>query len=604
MPIYLDTETGQEIAVIDDNDVSVATLHHRLEAITRQLYGQDNFTVQPIKEKKMSTQTPSPTPENTEVSDDFIKSYFDSDEWVKRLHANLAICLYNNHRFGLSAAERRTRMSDRDSLTSINKADIYVVATSSKYFSKKKYNVVLFNACVDEFMAKNDFVKFSAPTDTVPNPYNDQLFYNKFLLAKTVVKVSKTNGVKEFHYETMPLENITVCPCCAQVVPSRSCTPSNKRGRSLTVSGMNRLIGSHNLHSVYMQGADGPLALTLGDYASRYACYDCSNEPEVQWGQCRHCSGFDHQAHLTQSEEIGNGGFYCPQCLEAVIQDSLFVNNYLTFQPNSVEISNKLRYVGCEFECYVAPKKIPKFDRKFVFQVKHDGSLVTQGKGVPVEVVTQPLLDWREDAINKICKELKEVNVYVDNTCGGHIHVDSTGINLSRSSMKKVRNIFRIYEAAFFAVSGRNRLANGRYCAPVPTDDTDPLDSRYVSLNLCSVNQHNTIEFRMFDGSADPEEWLSRIAFAEGFVNFAKDGLNQIVDTSETAVLDSLSRDIGFQNYREVLNSYASGRVQILQDTVIKNGRAIINLAASRFKIKPKVIESLISQYEKNWVNV
>ncbi len=529
------------------------------------------------------------------VTNEFIESYFKSDDWLSRLSKKFEACLYDGFIFNSKPEERAEAMLRAPRNISIT--SVLNIALTSKNFADKTFDMAFLRQELTKFMERNDFIIISQP-EALAQRLNGH-YFNKYYFVNAAVKYTRGRDSQPV-MASIPTDYMQVCPCCVKPQLSRDWIDSSRSLFQLCGTAFNRFFAASSSVQIPLDIAPG--FVWARDQMGRHVCHSCSKDESKQWFQCSSCGRYE-QKEFSSNLPVPNyeDYTYCAACFENQMRDHMFVTNALEFQQASLEQPSRMRYVGCEFECYVQPKALPKFDKRFVHQVKHDGSLQTQGKGIGIEVVTQPLLTWREEGIKAICKELEKANVTVDQTCGGHIHVDSTGINLNRSNMMRFRNLFRIYESAFFAVCSKDRLNNSRYCAPVSLDSqSGPQDNRYVSLNLCSLASHNTIEFRCFDGSADADEWLARIAFAEGFVNFAKDTLNNMIETTEMGVLSPLSKDSGLDNWNNLIDGYYN-RSNVMKDLITKNGPALINLAGCRFKLKPHVISSLVKQHEKSW---
>lgn len=539
----------------------------------------------PPKEKPMTNEVQV----QETITDEFIKSYFNSEEWIIRMHKHLDVCAYDGFRFGAGKSQDEYLL--KCSVTEMYFSNFLNAVYTSKHFKGKIYNLALVKECITQFLNDQGFIKVEGFSDV----NEETIFFNKMKIVEAKhYKYYPASRSQVSTVALIPLNYISVCPCCTNKLYN---APSEAR---LCASAYSRYLeGNLDLSNEIIPGC----GRTLRENVQAVLCPDCFSSH--LFVKCDSCRKYEQNDYIENHPDGSGYGKTCFQCTQNIIRDRMFVHNILTFQPIELSISDKMRYVGCEFECYVKPKKRAlKFNQKYVFQVKQDGSLVTPGKGIPVEVVTQPLLNWREKAIKDICKELHEADVFVDETCGGHVHVDASGFNMSRANMKRFRNLFRIYEAAFFAVCSKSRLDNSRYCAPVNTDDYDgPLDNRYVSMNLCSIHSHNTIEIRCFDGSSSHEEWLSRIAFAEGFVNFAKEKMNEMIATTDMGVLSQLASDGGYESWNGIIDTYGfTNRNSLLKNKIKENGAALINLAACKFKLKPKTISSLVAQFERNWI--
>ncbi len=552
-----------------------------------------------ISEKMTKSETKEKEGPKETVSNEFIEKYIQSDEWVKRLHNKIEQYTYDG--FVLNSAPEQRQAMLRKGPTELHLNTLISIAQTSKNFAGKNYEAEFLKQAITDFMAKNDFVALTEPENLATRLQG--VLFNKYYTINAIVGYNSVDGGLDPILGSIPSSYVQVCPCCTQAQLMPDWMPNRRNCLQLTNAAHTRMyqgiVDNENLRLIPTENNQ---ELYIRDHLSRYICEPCSRNTEKGWVQCGNCGRHDERTFSCDYPFGRNARPHCQKCFEDLLRSQMFINNDLEFQPQSLEINSRMRYVGCEFECYVKPNKVPNFSSKYVHQVKHDGSLSTAGKGIPVEVVTQPLLDWREEGIKNICKELSNINVSVDNTCGGHIHVDSTGLNMNRTNMLRMRDLFRIYETAFFAVCSSDRLNNSRYCAPVALDyQCGPQDNRYTSMNLCSLQSHNTIEFRCFDGSADSDEWLSRIALAEGFINFAKDSINNMIETSNGLVLKNLAKDAGMNDWDGILESYGPGRAPRMKELIAQNGAALINLAGCRFKLKPEIISTLVKQYEKCW---
>jgi len=213
-----------------------------------------------------------------------------------------------------------------------------------------------------------------------------------------------------------------------------------------------------------------------------------------------------------------------------------------------------MRYTGFEIECITTKEwsrideEVDTYDReyddeyepkvlgkakKYVLNIHDDGSV--EGDGFPAEVVTQPMLENRRRALKSLCTTIKKRGGYVNKSCGGHIHVDAKDLV---KPLEKEDNVvtavkfLTLCEPALFAVTGKSRLKNSfcnpihvveSYGTPVPGAkvwETDNLfGDRYWSVNMCSLEEHGTLEFRLFSGTLEHEKWAARAAFAEAVVN-------------------------------------------------------------------------------------
>ncbi len=138
-----------------------------------------------------------------------------------------------------------------------------------------------------------------------------------------------------------------------------------------------------------------------------------------------------------------------------------------------------------------------------------------------IEIVS-PVL-FGEDGLNQvklIYKCLNELNVKIDNTCGTHIHFDAETL-----STKDIKNILIFYynnQLIFDSMMPENRRSLFcKYCQPILSSEIiiikdllskeeigEELKTRHKVVNAKSHKRgnHNTVEFRQFNGTLNYDE--------------------------------------------------------------------------------------------------
>lgn len=342
--------------------------------------------------------------------------------------------------------------------------------------------------------------------------------------------------------------------------------------------------------SVLTRALSNVLSNDLGYYR---LCNECVEQVSSDLSICNHCDAWERAA---QCDRVRG----CRSCKREYVQRNLYSSHRIT-----KEVKNQdkgLRHVGCEIECYVDTKHKMELPIEWVVGVKHDGSLSSEDLGSPIELVTQPLYGSREKAIKHICKELSKNTAEVDSTCGGHVHVDAEDLKLAREPRRElVRDLFRIYEGAFYAITVPSRIRS-TYCSPV--DHRHTYDSRYRSLNFMSVDKYNTLEFRCFGGSVEPQKWLDRIELCQGFVNLAAGVMSgRKSQDKRLSEIFNLVQDSGFLKWDEIscTADFNHDRPTKLKAMIREHGEVLINLAGLRFGLKEDTIERLIQQHLLLW---
>lgn len=148
-----------------------------------------------------------------------------------------------------------------------------------------------------------------------------------------------------------------------------------------------------------------------------------------------------------------------------------------------------------------------------------DTSISTQNGFFGAEIVS-PILKG-ENGLQEawdVANWLLELGATVNKSCGLHVHVGvrNTGLNTQR-----LINYFRVFESALFSLTGEqivNRHQNS-YCKASRTWADNPRQSRYQSLNLRSIRNRGTVEFRLFAGTVMAEEIVTAIYYSVGLVS-------------------------------------------------------------------------------------
>lgn len=148
------------------------------------------------------------------------------------------------------------------------------------------------------------------------------------------------------------------------------------------------------------------------------------------------------------------------------------------------------------------------------------------------EIISPILTPTKETfaLIQNICEILNKNKFSVNQSCGFHVHIDAKDLNFSQSL-----NIFEKYfkyETIIDKFHHLSRRNDNIYCVPLSTY-SEILNSRsldnfdkYCKLNLMSLMEHNTIEFRQHHGTIDYDEIYNWINFCLQFVEINKNKNN------------------------------------------------------------------------------
>ena len=154
-----------------------------------------------------------------------------------------------------------------------------------------------------------------------------------------------------------------------------------------------------------------------------------------------------------------------------------------------------------------------------------------------VEASSKILKDRKEDidSIYNINQILKEAGLDVDENCGGHIHIGADYLS-SKESLQRLLELFCNCEEIFYIISNEKgstmRLSYDDYASAVSglfreyniDEDNDTTIDKFIrdikriqgtrstSINFLNLGtSKNTIEFRMPNGTLDPDVWIDNI---------------------------------------------------------------------------------------------
>ena len=202
------------------------------------------------------------------------------------------------------------------------------------------------------------------------------------------------------------------------------------------------------------------------------------------------------------------------------------------------------RYIGTYYDAYAA---LDPEGRQWKFM--SDGSIDAQkrvgGKKISADreyqtEMVSPICRYEDIvSIQEIVRKLKERGAFVNKTCGIHVHIDASPFDAR--TLRNITNIMAskedlIYKALQVSVSREHsycRKVEQRFLEelnqkkPKTLDgveriwyggdsrrDTHYDDSRYHCLNLHSVFQKGTVEFRLFNGTLHAGKIKAYIQFS------------------------------------------------------------------------------------------
>lgn len=189
------------------------------------------------------------------------------------------------------------------------------------------------------------------------------------------------------------------------------------------------------------------------------------------------------------------------------------------------------RYLGAGYDTYAA---LDTQGRQWKFM--SDASITPQRKnGRRTEMASDsyktemvsPICTWEDiEKVQELVRKLKTAGAITNKSCGIHVHIDASPFDAN--SLRNITNIMAAKEDLIYKALEVSVARQHRWCRPVEQRFLDELnrqkprsldqvkriwydggdrslhhydDSRYHCLNLHSVFQKGTVEFRLFNGT-------------------------------------------------------------------------------------------------------
>lgn len=177
-------------------------------------------------------------------------------------------------------------------------------------------------------------------------------------------------------------------------------------------------------------------------------------------------------------------------------------------------------------------------DGSITCQKKEGGRLVPADHDYSVELVS-PICHWGDiEIIQEIVRKLRGAGMIADKSCGIHVHVDASPHNAN--TLRNITNIMAAKEDLIYKAMQVEVAREHQYCRKVDQRFLEELnrkkprtlnevsriwyggadrsyhhydDSRYHCLNLHSVFQKGTIEFRLFNSTTHAGKIKAYIQF-------------------------------------------------------------------------------------------
>ena len=142
--------------------------------------------------------------------------------------------------------------------------------------------------------------------------------------------------------------------------------------------------------------------------------------------------------------------------------------------------------------------------------------------GESCEIISPPLRVSDLGLLADVVRELRTVG-RVNGLCGVHVHVDGAPFKREGHPLENLIDTIRWGEPAMFRFA-RTYPCRRTFCKRRPQKRGKgwSLKDRYWGTNLRALVDHGTVEYRMFNGTLEPEEIEAFVLLALGTVNLAR----------------------------------------------------------------------------------
>lgn len=239
-------------------------------------------------------------------------------------------------------------------------------------------------------------------------------------------------------------------------------------------------------------------------------------------------------------------------------------NKHLLQCNSELSIPEEMK-VGVEIESfgYLYKEHVRKyFKNRHNWNAKDDLSIEPNEQDEIGIEISSPILtgscDKTKQSITQVCSELVAVGQKTNGTCGGHIHIDSSYLD----NVHAYQNLLDLWcnaEKVIYIISNRagdiNREDTAKYAKPISKrllhyinnemidfSDNQTVEDykeqlfnfqsqseddfeyrRYAGINFSNIEKSGTIEFRVPNGSLNPDVWIQNINLFGGLIKTAQD---------------------------------------------------------------------------------
>ena len=264
------------------------------------------------------------------------------------------------------------------------------------------------------------------------------------------------------------------------------------------------------------------LAADMEHADDKWLCESCYQD---NYTKCTHCHDAVHtdlsyspnSGHDTYCESCYSDNFStCEECDETMpnndgnyTADGFYCNDCDTiknkFTESDAYIFNKFpSFVGYELE--FVSDTTPSIDA--LGTIKADGSVSANenqsGKSPHEFASIAQNGDELLRSIKKVCSSIISNGGEINKTCGFHVHIDMRDKTTEQKT--NVYYAFQAFESIFLGMVSTSRRTN-TYCKPIHGVSYSAANNdRYKTLNICSLREHGTFEYRLHQGTLDAEK--------------------------------------------------------------------------------------------------
>lgn len=204
----------------------------------------------------------------------------------------------------------------------------------------------------------------------------------------------------------------------------------------------------------------------------------------------------------------------------------------------SIKPKSKIPWVSVEIECFFCGKSnrewykivsncVAKAGVEGFVRIKDDGSIdpymghwVGPYNATSMEVVISAPETKFFPVLEKVCCILNSLGAKTNESCGLHIHLDHR-LETNRNPVLSYNNLYFVQDL-MFKLSNPSRRNCG-FCDRVYSRSLfKSIEDRYYSINASALEQHQTIEVRVFHSTTSFEEISHFVSFLLGVIGLTK----------------------------------------------------------------------------------